>query len=239
MKKKFIIAHRGDTSSEVENTTEAFQNAIRKGADMIEFDVRRTSDGHLIVHHDQTIHQKLIKNMRWESIELANRRRNFEVPKLEDVLQAVKGKIKLDIEIKEASYEKKVIETILRFFDPKDFIITSFNDTSLKEIKRLFPGVRTGLLLGERMSKKKAAFSLTELLSNKKYRRTSADFFVPHSLLVQLGFLKRVEKYDKPSIVWAANSEKIMQKMLRDERVAGIITDKLDMALKAKAALRK
>ena len=52
-----IIAHRGAwgtaaPSAPAENTLEAFEAAIALGADMIELDVRRTRDGHLIVFHD-------------------------------------------------------------------------------------------------------------------------------------------------------------------------------------------
>jgi glycerophosphoryl diester phosphodiesterase len=50
-----IIAHRGVTSPARENTLEAFRKAIELGADMIEFDVRRTKDLRVVVHHDPGI----------------------------------------------------------------------------------------------------------------------------------------------------------------------------------------
>ncbi len=49
-----IIAHRGASGSGVENTLESFEKAIELGVDMVEFDVRRTHDGVLIVYHDAT-----------------------------------------------------------------------------------------------------------------------------------------------------------------------------------------
>lgn len=50
----FIIAHRGDSATAPENTLPAMRAAARVHADMVEFDVQRTSDGHLIVVHDTT-----------------------------------------------------------------------------------------------------------------------------------------------------------------------------------------
>jgi glycerophosphoryl diester phosphodiesterase len=62
-----IVAHRGvaasgsghrenaDPREHRENTVEAFAAAVRLGADGVEFDVRRTGDGALVVHHDAVL----------------------------------------------------------------------------------------------------------------------------------------------------------------------------------------
>jgi glycerophosphoryl diester phosphodiesterase len=47
-----VIAHRGASKVERENTVNAFRTAVGMGADAIELDVRRTVDGVLVVHHD-------------------------------------------------------------------------------------------------------------------------------------------------------------------------------------------
>jgi len=48
-------AHRGDNFCAPENTLPAFKSAIAKGAHQIEFDLRTTSDGQLVVIHDDTV----------------------------------------------------------------------------------------------------------------------------------------------------------------------------------------
>lgn len=68
-----IAAHRGGAALAPENTPEAFRNAARIGADWIEFDLHRTSDGVLVVMHDDTVNrmtngQGFIKDMTWEQI---------------------------------------------------------------------------------------------------------------------------------------------------------------------------
>ena len=40
-----VVAHRGDSAHVAENTVEAFESAIELGAEVVEFDVRMTSDG--------------------------------------------------------------------------------------------------------------------------------------------------------------------------------------------------
>jgi glycerophosphoryl diester phosphodiesterase len=47
-----VIAHRGASARFPENTFEAFEGARALGADWVELDVRRTSDGALAIHHD-------------------------------------------------------------------------------------------------------------------------------------------------------------------------------------------
>lgn len=47
-----IIAHRGASHAEPENTVAAFRRAAELGADAVELDVRTTADGLLVVHHD-------------------------------------------------------------------------------------------------------------------------------------------------------------------------------------------
>lgn len=50
-----VCAHRGASNTHPENTISAFKEAIRLGAQMIEFDVRRTVDSVLVVMHDKTL----------------------------------------------------------------------------------------------------------------------------------------------------------------------------------------
>jgi glycerophosphoryl diester phosphodiesterase len=50
-----VIAHRGASRAERENTSAAFVRAVEMGADGIELDVRRTADDVLVVHHDAVL----------------------------------------------------------------------------------------------------------------------------------------------------------------------------------------
>ncbi|XP_053789212.1 lysophospholipase D GDPD3-like isoform X2 [Vidua chalybeata] len=49
------VAHRGGAGERIENTMEAFENAVRQGCDWLELDVRRTRDGVVVVCHDREL----------------------------------------------------------------------------------------------------------------------------------------------------------------------------------------
>ena len=53
--KVLVVAHRGDWRNAPENSLQAFENCIEMGVDMIEIDLKKTKDGHLIIMHDNTI----------------------------------------------------------------------------------------------------------------------------------------------------------------------------------------
>ena len=50
-----IFAHRGASGYAPENTLEAFELAVRMGADGVELDVHMTKDGELVVAHDEQL----------------------------------------------------------------------------------------------------------------------------------------------------------------------------------------
>jgi myo-inositol-1(or 4)-monophosphatase len=70
----FACAHRGDSGVFRENTTLSIQSAITAGAQIVEIDVRMTSDGQIVVLHDPTLERMwgvstLVKEMSWAQIQ--------------------------------------------------------------------------------------------------------------------------------------------------------------------------
>lgn len=55
MKNIKVIGHRGVRGIEVENTRKALKSAVELGVDAVEFDVRATADGHLVVCHNRNL----------------------------------------------------------------------------------------------------------------------------------------------------------------------------------------
>ena len=130
--KKLIIAHRGAPSYAKENTINSFKKAMALRADMIEFDVRRTKDNVFIVYHDGFIQGKPINEWTYKEIRKIARDQGFDLPTVEEVLKWSKGRIKLDVELKEEGYEKGIVELLSKYLKEGQFVITSFNDSSLK-----------------------------------------------------------------------------------------------------------
>jgi glycerophosphoryl diester phosphodiesterase len=229
--KKILIAHRGASTFLHENTLEAFEKAIRLNADMIEFDVRRTQNNRFVVYHDESIAEKPIKDLAYDDICQFTQ---LKVPTLDEVLKLARGRIKLDIEIKEEGYEKEVVNFILEFLKEDEFVITSFNDNSLKIIKEVFPKIRTGLILGKPNPKNPFGTRISELFPFKRCREIDVDFIAPHWRLLKLGFLRRAGNHKLPVFVWTVNEANLILKFLRDTRIAGLVTDKIETAVQLK-----
>lgn len=230
MYNKLIIAHRGASFYTKENTIKSFEKAIGMGADMIEFDVRRTKDAILIAYHDESINGKPIGELEYREIRDILRSKGVSAPTVKEILELARGKIKLDVEIKQEGHEEDIIRLLLEYFENSEFIVTSFNDVSLKIIKHSYPDVRVGLLLGKEHPKNVIVTRLSELFPIRRAKRVNADFLIPHWKLLKFGFLNRAKRNNMPVLVWTVNDEGMIRNLLKDDRVDGIITDRPDLA---------
>ena len=112
-----IIAHRGASADEPENTLLAFQRAIEQGAQMIELDLDQSADGHVIVMHDATLERTTnlrgrVAEMSLADIRQADAGKGELVPTLDEVLDLTLGKARLYLEIKEARAAANTIKAI-------------------------------------------------------------------------------------------------------------------------------
>lgn len=222
-KGKIVIAHRGASAHEKENTLRSFERAIEMGADMIEFDVRKTNDHVLIAHHNEAIQGKGIGTLSYEAVERLAGRRGFHVPTLEEVLNVTRGKIRLNAELKEEGYEKDVVSTMRAYLDDSDFILTSFNEASLGTIKNLFPNLKTGLILGRNI--------------HRGINRVETDFWIPNWRLLDDALFRMAGKNAKPLVVWTVNDRRKLKRYLSDPRIYGVVTDKPDLAVSVRREL--
>src|ERR1700739_2939031 len=146
MRHAMVAAHRGVAAGAAENTIAAFTNAIDVGADMIEFDVRRTRDGELIAFHDAVAAGVPVSGLPRDQIQAST---GVRPPLLTDVLRACAGRIRLDVELKEDGYVADVMAVLRTGFDPAQMIVTSFLPAVVAQAKDAFPEVKTGLLVGD------------------------------------------------------------------------------------------
>jgi glycerophosphoryl diester phosphodiesterase len=197
--KPLIIAHRGASAYAHENTLEAFRIAMEMGADMIEFDVRRTGDDVLVLSHDDIAMDA-----------------GYLIPTLEETFKLTMGKIKLDIELKEDGYAVRVAELAMNYMETADFVITSSLDSAVKAVKSSYPEVRTGLVLGARPVTR----LLHSLFSERRVRDTAVDILAVDRKLLRLGFMRTAKRLGLPVFIWTVNDRKLMGKLLSSEGVA-------------------
>jgi glycerophosphoryl diester phosphodiesterase len=222
MIRPMIAAHRGVASGAAENTIAAFTNAIDVGADMIEFDVRRTRDGELIAFHDSAVGGRPVSGLTRDGIAAAG---GVRPPLLTEVLRTCAGKIRLDVELKEDGYVPEVMAALRAGFDPDQLIVTSFLPAVVAQAKDAFPGLRTGLLVGSGGPWADVPARLLELYPVALAQQVRADYLAPHYRLAALGVVRRAAAAGLPCLLWTVNSPDLIRKYASDERVAAIITD--------------
>jgi glycerophosphoryl diester phosphodiesterase len=235
MSRAMVAAHRGVATGATENTIAAFTNAIDVGADMIEFDVRRTRDGELIAFHDAFAGGAPVGELTRDGIETAA---GVRPPLLADVLRACAGRIRLDVELKEDGYVPDVMAALRSGFDPEQLVVTSFLPSVVAQAKQSFPEVKTGLLVGDGGSLADLPARLRELYPVGLAQRARADYLAPHYRLAALGVLRRAAAAGLPCLLWTVNSPVLIRKYATDPRVAAIITDEAAQAVAIVAGTR-
>ncbi len=233
-----IIAHRGASGLvEFDNSIESFKKAIEIGSDMVEFDVRKTRDDILIAFHDLDLKGQKIAELEYEEILEITEDAGYKVPTVEDVVVLCKGKIGLDVELKESGYEKELVDLLTDHLDREKFIMKSFSDKTVRSIKEYDDNIKTGLLLGVENPKRKLKTRLSELFPKKRVRDCKADFVSPNHQLLRLFFLRRMRFSGKDVYVWTVN-DPVKMIHLFGKKVRAIITDRPDLAIKVRNSLR-
>lgn len=119
-----VVAHRSCWREAPENSLRAMNACIDIGVDMLEIDIRRTKDGHLVVIHDATVDRTtdgsgVVAEMTLGEIKGLKLKEGaggadapitgYSVPTLEEVLLALKGRILINLDAKEAIREATVV----------------------------------------------------------------------------------------------------------------------------------
>ena len=223
-----IVAHRGASGLVAHgNTKEAFDAAVAIGCNWVDLALRRTRDGTLLVHHDPDIRGVPLRALDVEDALRAGRRDGLELMTLHEVMERYATTLCFDVELKEAGYEQRVLDTVRRSHTPDRLVFTSFLESAVSTLRRLDPDYPTGLLLGQETS---------DFFPKKRLHACGANFAVPHRSMLGLGLLRRLRSMGLPAWIWTVNDTRQMRAMM-ELGVAGIITDRPDLALAVRASL--
>lgn len=144
-----IIAHRGRVSVDqaTENTLCDFKLAIDLKVDGIETDLRKTKCNNIIIHHDDHIQNKKIKDLNLNEIRALNQ----NIPTLIEFMDLINNNQQwegiINLEIKTFD-QTDIIANILNNYPKslKRIMISSFLHFAVWEIKKKIPQVQTGLV---------------------------------------------------------------------------------------------
>jgi glycerophosphoryl diester phosphodiesterase len=153
-----VIAHRGGADLAPENTMAAFRNALEIGVDWLEFDVQVTSDGELIVIHDETVDRTTNGSGEVGDLTLAEIRgldagNGEPPPTVQEVIALAKAAgVRIFPEAKNAhlypGIEEKLLAAIAEAGYLEQTAIQSFSGETLATLRRLNPDAQVCALYG-------------------------------------------------------------------------------------------
>lgn len=228
--KTLITAHRGASGLAPENTIAAMLKAIEFESDFSELDVQETREGEIILLHDDdlarttndsgAIWEKTLADLQdvdagsWMGAEFAGE----PVPLLKSVIDTVRGKMKLNIELKVNPHAQKLAERVVKIVEEKNFInqciLTSFHRPTIERAKALNPKLKVGLIFDK--------------MPIEDIYQTDWHLFSVHRELVDQAFVDKAHQAGKEVHVWTVNDAESMKKLI-GYGVDSIITNRPDI----------
>ena len=237
-----VIAHRGFSGQAPENTLVAIEKAIELGADMVEIDVTLTADGHVVVIHDETLERTTdgsgpVLETSLEAMQLLDAGSWFDerfagekVPTLSQVLELVKDRILLNVEIKheavtdqaEGGIAQKVDELVRGHGLETAVIVSSFDPRPLAHLRELGSALVTASLYAKQLH---GGMKPSEVIA-----QVGATAFNVGGRHIDEAMLADAHRHGIPVSVYTINETADMKRLL-DHGVRALFTDHPDRML--------
>lgn len=241
-----VLAHRGDSGSFPENTMPAFESAERMGVHVIETDVHLSSDGEVVIWHDESLERisgdkRLISEMSWDEISRVNAGYHFTIdqgrtyPYRDHPVRPVLLKELLDrfphmrfnVDLKDRQYLLvEAYAKILKDLNSVNRVITaSFHRSVLEHYRKLVPSGHTSCTTRE-VLKLLLLFRTGIQLPSSRKGSTIAQVpeYIGKIKILTPRFVRFLHRNGFKVQVWTVNDEKDMCRFLR-MGVDGIFTD--------------
>ncbi|MGG4040010.1 glycerophosphodiester phosphodiesterase family protein [Heyndrickxia ginsengihumi] len=230
-----VIAHRGASLKEPEETVNAFNEAIKEKADFIEFDLHMTKDHQLVAIHDDTVNRTTngkgnVNTFTLEKLKkldagyhFFHKNTSIKIPALDEIFKQYGNKTKYYIETKNAAkvsvgQEKLILQLMRKYhIDEKNVIIESFHLDSLQVMHQLNSKIKLVQLFYIHNAKELSNMQL-DAISKIGYGIGINDQFISSS------FIKQVNKKGLKINVYTID-DKTKMKRLIDMGVNGIFTN--------------
>lgn len=224
-----VMSHRAGGFAAPENSLSGIGYAIATGADWIEIDVQRTKDGKYVLYHDDDLkrtagsplrlqdltYEELLKHPIGREIKWVDSKET--IPLLEDALDACKGKIKVNIELKGSTADDKMVRDVVAMVRGKMMVrqvmLTSLDYEVIKRIEKDYPSFETG-------------FIYYFLMGDPGL--IQADSLILEEGLASEANISKIHSVGKKAIVWTINDEADMVRFVQSE-IDAIITDRPEM----------
>jgi glycerophosphoryl diester phosphodiesterase len=232
-----IDAHRGECGIPGLPAADRYGRAIALGVDYVEIDVRRSADGIYVNYHDdRTPSGRAVRELSYAAL---TQELGSGLLKVDEVMELVDGRVGLHVDVKEAGQEAAIVRLIQTGCTHSSVFFTG-GDESIHAIKETFPTACAGLTLGEDLEGappwRYLRVRWSELFPGVRLRRCHADFSAVHQRLAGLRVLDYCARAHMPAWVWTVDDEVSIARFMRDPRVAVLITNRPDIALRIRSA---
>src|SRR5207237_9117063 len=109
-----VVATRGASAREVENSLGAFRVAAQLGADAVELAVHATADRAIIAHHDETIAGRPIPQPTAQQVGELRLANGEPIPTLAQTLAVIGPRLQVFVEVKSLPprFDDRLLETL-------------------------------------------------------------------------------------------------------------------------------
>ncbi len=234
-----ISAHRGGSDLGITADGDAylhFKRAIESGAELVEFDARRTKDGIFVCHHDETI-EGLGNVSDVDSSALSG---HESVVPVDALLKMAAGKTICHIDLKSTGGEIALIDSAISTLGIRGFFVTSLEVESIAYIRHARPEVQALLTLGRGTKNMELADILRvrvrELVPFKTIRECNATGIAVEWRLATPALLYYARRHSLTVMVWTINKDWQIKHFIRNKAVDVIITDRPAAAMAIRSA---
>ena len=227
MRRPSVIAHRGASGYEYENSRAAFRRALMLDADGVELDVHATRDGELVVHHDPDVPGlgpiALLTGDEASRIRLPN---GETLPLLKEILALV-GDHDVWIEVKTLppEHDAALLRTLDRGPAPGRYAVHSFDHRIIRRLGETRPALERGILLSARLDDPVAAL-----------RAVGARTLWQEWQLVDPDLVRRIHQAGGRVIAWTVDNIGDLERLVRIgvDGLCGNYPDRILVALAAR-----
>jgi glycerophosphoryl diester phosphodiesterase len=189
-----VLGHRGFHRVAPGNTVAALRAAVDVGADGVEFDVRRSGDGVLVVHHDPVI------DGVGPVVEVSADHLPAWIPTLEEALDACSGMALVNVEIKAdpdgPEIAAQMAPLLVAWLAPTGpgLLVSSFDLATVDAHRAAAPAVATGWLT-----------VVADAAAVAAVAERGHVTFHPHHSLIDAALVAETRRHDLGLVAWTVD----------------------------------
>lgn len=238
------LSAAGADDRSLENTLEGIAHATAVGADYVEFDVRRCSDGIFVISHDPEVEtsgeHSTIKRMTWADLH----EKAPTMLRVSDFLTALGPTgVGAHVDMKFATpqherdaghlWEIELLEILVAYLDPGRIIMTTGNGAASDAMRDwiaardlpILVGLSIGASVGGLPWREAARSLIGQLFPRQRFEASRADAVAAHYALAMARLSRWTARIGVPLLVWTVDSPRLQRRLLRDHRVWMITTN--------------